>query len=316
MNASWKFVLTLVGFGCVNQAGAFGDDGHRTIGAIADLTLKGTKAEAHVQAILGPNRNLSAVSVWADCAKGYCGPLTPEMQAFVQANPQHANYHFADVPFQWPSYETSPVGTRPDDIVHILQQCIRVLKGDQSDNPHHFTDVQALLLVAHLVGDLHQPLHVGAAYLNDHSVAVVPSPADLTSQLDREDLGGNWLVYGANNLHHYWDIEFVAAGMGRTGATTPLAYAQALVGSHVAPSTPAGDVVGWPVQWANETLAYSKMAHSGMSLKALPPPKPGQVLWQANFPPEYATAAEQVDELAVANGGYRLAQLLATIWPQ
>ena len=57
--------------------------------------------------------------------------------------------------------------THGDDVVQILRQAIGVLQGrlDSVSNPHQFTQRQALLMVAHLVGDLHQPLHVSGAYV-------------------------------------------------------------------------------------------------------------------------------------------------------
>ena len=64
-------------------------------------------------------------------------------------------------PFQAAAYEERGVGTSDDDIVHILKQCIAVLKGARgaSANPHNFSQREALLLLVHLIGDLHQPLH-------------------------------------------------------------------------------------------------------------------------------------------------------------
>ena len=79
---------------------AFGNDAHHTIGAIADQQLAGTRAAAEVTKLLAPDETLSTAAIWADRAKGYCGPLTPEMHVFVSANPKHHDYHFTDVPFQ------------------------------------------------------------------------------------------------------------------------------------------------------------------------------------------------------------------------
>lgn len=52
------------------EAFAWGSDGHKTIGAIADQLLQGTPTEAKVKALLKPGETLSSASVWADCAKG------------------------------------------------------------------------------------------------------------------------------------------------------------------------------------------------------------------------------------------------------
>jgi len=47
---------------------AFGPNGHKTVGTIADSLLAGTNAGKQAQNILGSN--LRTASVWADCAKG------------------------------------------------------------------------------------------------------------------------------------------------------------------------------------------------------------------------------------------------------
>jgi len=100
-----------------------------------------------------------------DCAKSYCGTLTDEMREFVHANPRDHSYHYTDVPFQLAAYEASAVGTDPDNVVQILQQAIRALQRntDAVTNPHRFTLRQALLLLARLIGGIHQPLHVASA---------------------------------------------------------------------------------------------------------------------------------------------------------
>jgi hypothetical protein len=48
-------------------ASAFGPNGHKTVGTIADSLLAGTKAGKQARNILGSN--LRTASVWADCAK-------------------------------------------------------------------------------------------------------------------------------------------------------------------------------------------------------------------------------------------------------
>src|SRR3954468_16105137 len=94
------------------NAHAWGNDGHRAVGAIADQLIKGSNAEKKVQALLLPGESLEKVASWADCVKGtYCGPQTEEMVAYTTANPQHSEYHYTDVPFQLSHYEDKAVGT-------------------------------------------------------------------------------------------------------------------------------------------------------------------------------------------------------------
>jgi hypothetical protein len=89
----FAILLTLASF----QALGWGNLGHMTFGAMADRLIAGTHAESQVRGLLQPGETLETVSIWADCAKGYCGPLTAEMRAFVAANPQHHDYHYTDL---------------------------------------------------------------------------------------------------------------------------------------------------------------------------------------------------------------------------
>src|SRR5450755_1935190 len=129
MRLGWRAVF--IGFALSVSTAAFpwGAPGHETVGAIADQLIAGRRAEAEVRKLLQPGESLQKVSIWADCAKGYCGRRTDELREFVRMNPRHARYHYTDVPFQLPAYEAGRVGTNDEDVVHILKQCIAVLKG-------------------------------------------------------------------------------------------------------------------------------------------------------------------------------------------
>ena len=90
---------------------AWGAAGHQTVGAIADQLLAGSHAEQQVRKLLHTGETLENVSIWADCAKGYChAPLSEEMQTFAKENPHHHEYHYTDIPFQKLEYEPVPSG--------------------------------------------------------------------------------------------------------------------------------------------------------------------------------------------------------------
>src|SRR6267154_5547312 len=118
------------------------------------------------------------------------------MHDFVSANPNHHEYHYTDVPFEKDTYQAGTVGTTDHDVVQILKQCIAVLKGSTGANvnPHNFTKRQALLLMAHFIGDIHQPLHVGTAYIDADDAFVVPQSQ---SEIDN---GTVFETRGDNNL--------------------------------------------------------------------------------------------------------------------
>jgi hypothetical protein len=181
------FLCALLGFATAPAALAWGSDGHSTVGAIADRLIAGSNAQQHVAALLLSGESLEQAANWLDCVKGtQCGPQTPEMLEFTSTHPAHGQYHYTNIAFQSAHYQLGAVGSRDDDIVQTLTQAIEVLQGkialeaksgakQQSDLKHpRFTPRQALLLLAHLVGDIHQPLHVGAAYVQRSGKFGVP----------------------------------------------------------------------------------------------------------------------------------------------
>src|SRR5688572_18017638 len=50
-------------------AGAWGADGHRTVGVLAQKLIQGSRADQQVRALLG-EISLADATLWADCAKG------------------------------------------------------------------------------------------------------------------------------------------------------------------------------------------------------------------------------------------------------
>ncbi len=254
------------------NAAASGDEGHKTVGAIADRLLKGTNAGAKVQALLQSGESLQSLSIWADCAKGsFCGPQTPEMVAFTLQNPQHSAYHYTNTPVLNKTYVAGGVGTTDHDIVQILKQSIAVLQGNDNEttNPHRFSQRQALLMIVHLVGDIHQPLHVGAAYINSDNQFVTPTSKQQVDGFTIFDLqGGNNLLLedqktwtqrdqetykrdvaaakaanGASDtdkpkrvgkpLHLYWDVTVVENVMRNLGARSVTELTDKLMASSV-----------------------------------------------------------------------------------
>src|SRR6476469_2351696 len=118
---------------------AWGYDGHRAVGAIAEKLIKGSNAEKQVASLLLPGESLESITNWADSAKAGVGypPATAEQQAYTDANPRHNEYHYANVPFQYMHYHDGIVGGSDVDIVQTLKQAIAVLQGktDPATNP-------------------------------------------------------------------------------------------------------------------------------------------------------------------------------------
>jgi len=328
------------------NAHAWGNDGHRAVGAIADQLIKGSNAGQQVQALLLPSESLAGIASWADCVKGtYCGPQTPEMVAYTTANPKHSEYHYTDVPFQLSHYEDNGVGTHGHDIVQTLKQCIAVLqgKGDAVTNPHNFTPRQALLMLTHLSGDITQPLHVGEGYVGKNGGFVVPTQKQLDDKEAFPSTGGNNLQLDDAKLtansaqlipaddkpakpqatrafHSYWDTTVVNYAFRRIGARTPEQFAQMVIAGNPAVEPNSGDPVTWPYQWADQTLVVAKLAYTDV----VPGPMAQQTskssgevynVWPLAIPDNYPVPSSAVAKEQLIRGGYHLAAVLKAIWP-
>jgi hypothetical protein len=334
------------------NAHAWGNDGHRAVGAIADQLIKGSNAEKQVQALLLQGESLEKISTWADCVKGtYCGPQTEEMVAYTTANPKHSEYHYTDVPFQLSHYEDHGVGTTDHDIVQTAKQCIAVLQGqgNASTNPHNFTPRQALLILTHLAGDIAQPLHVGEGYVGKAGGFMVPTQKQLDDKEAFATQGGNNLQLDdvkltANStqlipaapaddkpaaapakapttraFHSYWDTTVVNYAFRRIGARTPAQFAQMVIADNPVVAPNSGDAVSWPYQWADQTLVVSKLAYADVvpGVMAQQTSRSGEVynVWPLAVPDNYPVPSSAAAKAQLIQGGYHLAAVLKAIWP-
>ena len=150
------------------QASSWGLTGHRVVGQVAEIYLT-KKASKEVKKILG-TESLADVANWMD---------------FVKSEPKYDfmyNWHFVTIP-DGETYETSEKEPK-GDVIWALNKSIGELKSDTLtlEEQQH-----ALKSLVHLVGDIHQPLHVGNGM----------------------DKGGNDVkikyFWQNSNLHRIWD---------------------------------------------------------------------------------------------------------------
>jgi len=307
-----------------HPAWAWGPQGHSTVGAIADQLLAGTPAEPKLRALLLPGETLAQVANWADCLKGprVCNAeLTPEMSAFAQGNPLHREYHYTDVSIGRAGYRAGVPGTTDHDLVQILLQCVQVLRGSASPatNPHEFTPRQALLLITHLMGDMQQPLHVGAIYLDDRGRRIEPRTQSRAQATGND--GGNKLHVDGDNvrlLHGVWDFEVVTAAMAKASATSPEDLATRLLRADPKPvvvTDPQRDVLAW----TNDSLHVSRGVLRGLrySPRRTYTGRNGQTVdgWDVRLPAGYESASADLVLERLALGGKRLAALLQATLP-
>jgi hypothetical protein len=333
-------LLALLAAVATSPAWAWGADGHHTVGTLTAKLLAGSNAERQVNALLR-GLTLADAAVWADCAKGidpdkdytYTVPnrypeckvfenpeSIAEMSDYVRRNDNnctrapkdescHKQYHYTDVAVQRDHYQLGLAGTKDIDVVAAVSATIRVLLGEPAPAPFSFKDPrEALLVLTHLMGDIHQPLHVGSVYLDPMGKLVDPDPAGLDHAT--ETRGGNSI--GAifvpvnrriANLHQTWDdIPLVLNAEAINDAWLKLARA--------VPKTP-GTPTDWAANWATGTLKQASL----VSFKGLSFGEQRAGAWSVPLDTRYYDAMQPVKKKLLTSSAARLAQVLRTVWP-
>jgi hypothetical protein len=150
----------------------WGVTGHRVVGHIAEQYLS-KKAKKELQRVLG-HQSLAYVSNWMDDIKS------------DRAYDHTQEWHWVTIPdgMTYEESEKNPNG----DIIETIERLISELKKGGLDAKKEAEHVKMLV---HLVGDIHQPLHVGRG----------------------DDKGGNdvrvrWFSQNSN-LHRVWDTDMI-----------------------------------------------------------------------------------------------------------
>ena len=163
-----RLILLVFSFVMFFQSFGWGATGHRIVGLIAERHLS-KKVKKNIEKVLG-HETLAEVSNYMDFIKS-------------DATYRHMSpWHYATIP-DGKTYEEA--GTPEEgDVIQTVERLIDELKSKQ------FTDEDeafALKCLVHLIGDIHQPLHVG----------------------NGEDRGGNDVkleyFWSNSNLHRVWD---------------------------------------------------------------------------------------------------------------
>jgi hypothetical protein len=339
----------VVGAMVAAPAAAWDFPGHRIVGAVADFILLQhyPAAQQRVSELLEKQnggtverRSLSQVAVFPDCAKRgnvpFCGrPPSDEEKAYAERNPHHDKFHFADVPLQQPSYAASSAGTDDIDVVQMIGYAVAQLRGKNPPaKPHvNLTDTEALWLLAHLVGDIHQPLHVGAKYFDkacetsvDPNIGGTP-PSFGIGESVAMTVGGNLILLAAAapsvppaaNLHLYWDGTAVVRAMQAAGsALSEEDFAKLLAGAPPPGWETAGAPETWSAQWASEIMPLAVEAHARLTIRKGSKPSPfpltGGCTWETTLDPSYEEWAKAQARTQLAKAGFRLAVLLKAIF--
>lgn len=204
------------------SAKKWGATGHRVVGAIADQYTS-NKTKRHLKKLLN-HQSLALVSTHGDD---------------IKSDPRYKAYdiwHYVNIPFEH-TYETSKKNPK-GDLVTGIAYCKRIITDDTSSDDDKAFHLKMLI---HLIGDLHQPMHIGRA----------------------EDKGGNdikvkWF-YKDTNLHRVWDSQMIESyGMSYSElAENADNLARAQVNSLQK---------GTIVDWVNETQLLTKEIYNSIEI--------------------------------------------------
>src|SRR6266550_2171893 len=348
------------------SSSAYGPLGHEIVGAIADERLANTPTGQEVSALLAGIR-LEKAAVIADEIKGWDKggaddpkifhysahtKIDAQLRDFWRANqpthdmnsvmPSHHWFHYTDVPLlPVQKYADGKTGRSQWDIVHMIRYCVEVLRGNlPEDNERKITKPVAILLLAHYVGDMHQPLHVGAEYFDQQGH--VADPAHVESTLPDE--GGNTLMLRLNgdpldghlphtkSLHGFWDLDTVNALLPPMSDTMPIEERRARIdpakkalAHEMATHEPKNwqmpenlDVKNYAEAWADEIMPIARQAHERLSFRDIKPLQQEDRVVAAgeadeNAAPDhvaYQDWATKIVRAELHKAGWRLADLL------
>jgi len=341
-------IIVLLLTACLFSANAlaYGPRGHHLVGAIADKRLAKNKAVAAKVKKLLDGITLAEAATLPDEIKSWdgCNPkkkpskkavtnktrINKELRAFWKANPcdgkpSHHVFHYTDVPvFGDEKYADGEAGRSKFDVVQMIPFCLRVLRGDEPEkNDRAITKAVAIILLTHYLGDIHQPLHVGAEFFN---AAGKPfEPTDTNHGF--EDQGGNKLVLftfmdgklkqAGRTFHGYWDGQTVEDAFG---TVADWKVAQQLAQKQPSNWKLNGAGETWAEQMANDILPMAQEAHERLDFEKIKT-QPGKHEITSGEAREkkkiggtfYAVWAASIVKKEIHKGGWRLAALLEEV---
>lgn len=249
------FVLILMSLFVVTGSFGWGVTGHRAIGLVAEKHLS-AKAKKKLKLLMG-QESLAMMSTWMD-----------EVRSDSLYN-YTADWHWVTIE-TGKSYAESPKNPN-GDVIMTLERLIAELKTKKLDRK---IEMEYIKMIVHLVGDIHQPLHVGCC----------------------DDRGGNsvkvkWFR-NETNLHSVWDSNMID--------DTKLSYTE-LAGALEEPT--AGVLAQWQKatvrDWAAESMTYRRQVYS---------------VGDGNLSFKYSYKNLDTVKLRLAQAGIRLAGVLNEIY--
>jgi hypothetical protein len=299
----------------------FGMRRHAIIGAAAMERVKSANARSAIARILdeGGEPSLADAAKWADELRDKKSPPSdPATQRFLgdRRNKGFSKWHFVNLPLELPGYdrERHPEFTRKDDIVQTILLCLDSL--ERPGRRARFEEITALRWLSHLIGDLHQPVHVGCGFIanaktNNARLVFAPEQAVALPH----DSGGNALVLPiGGNLHSFWDSK-----LGPDLIPNPLELESdaALIAKLSAAPSPsvtgeAQDIRQRITSWANDTLRAAGDAYSGIRIVSFSGDN-YRVEWEGEA--AYRQRCAPIVSARMLAAATNLATVLDSIWP-
>jgi S1/P1 Nuclease len=369
ISTHWKVVIAISVASVRISVFAYGPLGHDIVGAIADERLANTPTAVKIHALLD-GLTLEKASMIADEIKGWdkkgvddprsfhysAHPeLDRQLRDFWQANqpthdlnstaPSHHWFHYTDVPVTPPQpYRDGSTGRSKWDIVHMIPYCIQVLEGRVPEqNERKITKPVALILLAHYVADIHQPLHVGAAYFDEQGHLTDPDK-DKSALADE---GGNTFTLELSDepirrrgihkkkFHGFWDYDAVNALFPQVPGRLPKNELQMQIEPlkidlvhEMATHEPRNwrmpsnvPINNYAEMWADEILPIAREAHERLEFRNVKPLLDGDRVVAAGDAVEkpaadrtlYRAWAVSVVRDELHKAGWRIADLLQKI---
>ncbi len=199
------------------KALAWGDLGHALVGALAEENIKPTTKD-FVRSVMGIEP-LAVSAVFPDHVRDdrRFGEKTPKGGDKANNSHDFGDYHFCEIPPGF-TYDSKP----KKDIKDCYGAIVKATEVLKDTTPQYSRELKMLALryLVHVMGDIHQPLHVGTGH----------------------DVGANTcLVKWQNsnkpiNFHSFWDtdlVEFLGASYGDTAPGEPKRKAARYQGEYV-----------------------------------------------------------------------------------
>jgi nuclease S1 len=296
------------------SANGWGCKGHQVVALIAERHLDSRARQMAVELLAAAPTDpdlrrscpevgdrLADASTWADDIR--------------RVRPETGPWHFIDVPRGAPEKDLSKYcPPRSGCITSALADELRILR-DPLRAPEE--RAEALRLLIHFVGDIHQPLH--ASTNNDLGGNCVPvaffgrKPAPVSPQS----------AVFLPNLHEVWDVEIIERfSAGESAGDVAKKLDEKFYGSISIWQAQPADFDAWVRESHElaETIAYGRLPHwlpiePPRAMKAcLASDVRAKFKIDESLGDDYQNAAAPVVEQQLAKAGARLAALLNSLW--